>query len=276
VPDDRPPTQAETAIYRGTLTHRRFRPARHQFTYPLFMVLLDIDRIAETMSRSRLSSYNRWNWASFDDRDHFGDPRRPLRERVAHDAATNGIALPDGRIFLLTHLRYLGYCFNPVSFYYCYDRRGILRVMLAEVNNTYGGTQNYWLSDATRLTPPASARTERHVRHKAMYVSPFNQMDQRYTFAFTQPAERLVAHMRVDEKSETVFDATLTLRRDPWTASTLRGALCRHPWMTAKVIAAIHWQALRVYWRGVPVVRRPPDNAPEVAGRRVLGAGGLS
>src|SRR5262249_9351184 len=129
----------EPAIYRGTLRHRRFTPVEHAFSYPLFMVLLDIDRIDDTVARSPFTSHNRWNWASFDDRDHFGDPRRPLRERVMVDARENGVDLPDGPIHLLTHLRYFGYAFNPVSFYYCFDRSGTLRAVLAEVNNTYGG-----------------------------------------------------------------------------------------------------------------------------------------
>lgn len=262
----------EPAIYRGTLTHRRFRPVLHTFTYPLFMVWLDLDRIAETMARSRLSSYNRWNWASFDDRDHFGDPNVSLRERVARDAAANGVDLPNGRIFLLTHLRYLGYAFNPVSFYYCYDRQDTLRVMLAEVSNTYGGTQNYWLSDAVRLPSSDEARTRRYRRGKALYVSPFMPMEQQYTFAFTEPDTRLVAHMAVTEDRHTAFDATLALQREPWTSSALRAALWRHPWMTGKVIGAIHWQALRLYLRGVPVVRRPHGTAPEVYGRRALGS----
>ena len=114
----------DSGLFVGTLRHRRFAPVAHAFTYPLFMALLDIDRMPELMRVSRLTSYNRWNWASFDDRDHLGDPARPLRERLAADAARHGIDLPDGRIFLLTHLRYLGYCFNPVSFFYCFDRRG--------------------------------------------------------------------------------------------------------------------------------------------------------
>ena len=98
-------------------------------------------------------------------------------------------------------------------------------------------------------------------------------MEQQYTFVFSKPETRLVAHMAVAEEGRTAFDATLVLRREAWTASTLRAALWRHPWMTGKVIGAIHWQAFRLYLRGVPVVRRPPDTAPEVAGRRVLGAG---
>jgi hypothetical protein len=103
---------------RRTLRHQRFTPVAHGFTYPLFMALLDVDRLPELMRLSRLTGYNRWNWASFDDRDHLGDPTRPLRDRLALDATRHGINLPDGRIFLLIHLRYLGYSFNPVSFFY--------------------------------------------------------------------------------------------------------------------------------------------------------------
>ena len=261
----------EPAIYRGTLRHRRFAPVRHSFTYPLFMVLLDIDRIGETMAMSRLSSHNRWNWASFYDRDHLGSSNKSLRERLREDAAANGMMLPDGPIYLLTHLRYFGYVFNPVSFFYCYGLDGALGATLAEVNNTFGGRQHYWLSDTVARPDRDDARVRRYRRRKAMYVSPFMTMDQQYTFAFTEPDARLVAHMTVAEDEHVRFDATLTLAKTPWTAGALRSALVAHPWMTANVITAIHWQALRLYLRGVPVVPRPDDRSPEVAGRRVLG-----
>jgi DUF1365 family protein len=136
----------ESAIYSGTLTHRRYHPRRHQFTYSLFIAFLDIDRVPELMRVSPFSSYNRWNWAAFDERDHFGDASLPLRERLAADARASGITLPDGPIFLLAHLRYLGYNFNPVSFFYCYDGKHELQTILAEVNNTFGESRNYWLS----------------------------------------------------------------------------------------------------------------------------------
>src|SRR5215471_17054574 len=122
----------EPALYFGTLRHRRWEPRRHEFTYRLFMAFLDIDRIPELTRISQFLSYNRWNWASFDERDHFGDPRIPLRERLAADAAAKGLSLPDGPIFLLTHLRYLGYNFNPISFFYCYDAAEKLQLVLAE------------------------------------------------------------------------------------------------------------------------------------------------
>jgi DUF1365 family protein len=122
----------QPGIYIGKLRHRRFEPRRHAFTYPVFMALLDIDRLPEMMRVSRFASYNRWNWASFEERDHFGDPARPLRERLRSDAASYGVTLPDGPIYLLTHLRYLGYVFNPISLFYCCNRAGDVETILAK------------------------------------------------------------------------------------------------------------------------------------------------
>jgi hypothetical protein len=100
-------------LYIGSIRHRRFVPRAHQFRYGLFMALLDVDRLRETMAVSRLTGYNRWNWASFDDRDHVGDPRLGLRDRLTDQAARAGEQLPDGPIYLLTHLRCAGYVFRP-------------------------------------------------------------------------------------------------------------------------------------------------------------------
>ena len=192
----------DSGLFVGTLRHRRFAPVPHAFTYPLFMALLDVDRVPELMRVSRVTSYNRWNWASFDERDHLGDPRRSLRDRLAVDATRHGITLPDGRIFLLTHLRYLGYGFNPVSFFYCFDAAERLQAVLAEVSNTFGGSHNYW------LRPEPASRTFRAAAAKSLYVSPFMPVDLDYAFAFTPPAGHLVAHM------ETVQGGLGLLRRD--------------------------------------------------------------
>ena len=240
----------DSGLFIGTLRHRRFAPVAHAFTYTLFMALLDIDRLPELMRVSRLTSYNRVNWASFHDRDHLGDPARPLRERLAADAARHGLDLPEGRIFLLTHLRYLGYGFNPVSFFYCFDAAARLQVVLAEVSNTFGGAHNYW------LRPASSSSTFRAVAAKSLYVSPFMPVGLDYTFALTPPADRLVAHMETVDAGVVGFDATLSLERRPWDARELRRALLRHPAMTAQVVAGIHWQALRLWWKGVPLVPR--------------------
>ena len=220
------------------------------------MALLDIDRIPEAMSVSRLTGYNRRRWVAFHDADHIGDPARPLRDRVMASARDGGVTLPDGPIHLLTHLRYAGYIFNPISLYYCYDADGRLRRVLADVRNTYGGRKAYWLTPADGNERRLRARTA-----KSLYVSPFMTFDVDYEFLLTPPGETLVAHMNVlpsDEgRRRAIFDATLSLRRTPWTARSLRHALLRHPFMTAKVIGAIHWEALRLRRRKLPIVPMP-------------------
>jgi DUF1365 family protein len=248
----------ESALYFGSLRHRRFRPIVHEFRYDVFMAFLDIDRIPEVMSRSVFSSYNRFNWASFCERDHFGDRRRSLRGRLVDDAREHGVTLPSGPIFLLTNLRYWGYNFNPISLFYCFDSSGNLPVILAEVNNTFGESRNYWLSPANLREQANSLRFR---CAKSLHVSPFMGMDLEYDFVLTQPGEHLVAHMTtLDEatgENGVLFDATLSLERKPWTAAEFRRALIRYPWMTAKVISGIHWQALRLFLKGAPVHTHP-------------------
>lgn len=237
------------ALYVGHLRHRRFRPTPHAFTYNLFMALVDVDHLPETMATSRLTSYNRFNWASFDDRDHLGDPALPLRERVRRSASAHGYELPDGPLHLLTHLRYLGYAFNPISFYFCFDTHHTLRLVMAEVNSTFGEQQVYWMPVADGAAPV------RHRTAKLMHVSPFNPMCLDYDFTVTAPGPTVVAHMNTIDRSDGTdapfFDATLTLDRRPWDAAQVRRVLMRHPFMTAKVIAAIHWEALRLWWKGL-------------------------
>lgn len=244
----------EPAFYFGTLRHRRFEPRRHEFTYRLFMAFLDIDRIPELVRISRFLGYNRWNWAAFDERDHFGDPSLPLRERLRRDAAGHRLTLPDGPVFLLTHLRYLGYNFNPISLFYCCDSAGRLDLILAEVSNTFGERHSYWLHPGNQ-TPGANAH--HHRVPKQMHVSPFMDMALDYRFTLTEPAERLTAHMNTLAGERSTFDATLSLERRPWSAGSLHRALLAHPWMTAKVIGAIHWEALRLWIKGVPVYTHP-------------------
>ena len=240
----------KSGLYVGKLRHRRFTPKAHSFAYPVFMAFLDIDRLPELMRVSRFSGYNRWNWTSYCERDHFGDAKLALRERLKVDAERNGIALPDGPIFLLTHLRYLGYVFNPVSFYYCYDRAGALQTMLAEVNNTFGETHNYWLDASNRRE---SATAQRFLTPKRMHVSPFMDMRMEYDWIFTAPGERLVAHMNTIADGKAFFDATLRLERREWSSREIRRTLAAYPFMTMRVIGGIHWEALKLWAKGVPV-----------------------
>jgi uncharacterized protein len=256
----------EPGIYEGTLRHRRFRPRTHEFTYGLFMAWLDIDRIPELMAATRWTGYNRFHWASFYERDHFGDPGLTLRERVIRDARAHQVPLKDGPIFLLTHLRYLGYCFNPISFYFCYDGDGRVDAVLAEVNSTFGESRNYWLWSGNQ----DGAKKALHYHcSKEMHVSPFLGMDLDYEFVLTEPAQKLAAQMNTAEPGvpKALFDATLTLEHRPWTSPNLGRVLLRHPWMTAKVIGAIHWEALRLFLKRVPVFTHP-DRIVEEATKR--------
>ena len=268
----------ESALYTGTLRHRRFEPRRHDFTYSIFMVSLDIDRIAELMSVSPFTSYNRWNWASFYDADHFGDIQLSLRERLTRDAQEHDSELPRGRIFLLTHLRYLGYNFNPVSFFYCYDREGQLKMILAEVNNTFGETHNYWLdennrTDGMRLSPNGDSGNASHYHfRKQFHVSPFLEMDCEYQWTFTTPADSLIVQTNTLRGDRPLFDATLKLEAQEWSARTVHRVLLQHPWMTAKVIAGIHWQAIRLWAKRVPVVRHPGPEIFTPVNQRHVGA----
>jgi uncharacterized protein len=258
----------QTGIYIGRLRHRRFQPVLHEFSYPIFMVLLDVDRIPSLMHVSPVAAYNRFAWASFWERDHFGDPSLPLRERLRIDAAAEGIELPEGPIYLLTHLRYLGYTFNPVSFFYCCDSQGRIELILAEVSSTFGESRNYWLNRSNRLE---SQNSLRYRVPKKLHVSPFMKMQLDYTFVFTPPGENLIAHMNTLDGGTAFFDATLELSRRPWTARSLHSALAQHPFVTLKVIAAIHWEALKLYFKRVPVFVKPKTASPPVLAKHSEG-----
>jgi len=253
----------QSALYLGKLRHRRFTPREHEFNYAVFMAFLDIDQLPELMRVSPFSAYNRWSWLSYSERDHFGDPEKYLRQRLQEDATRHGVTLPLGKIFLLTHLRYFGYVFNPVSFFYCYNEAGELAMILSEVNNTFGESHNYWLTPESQR-PNAAAM--RYITPKNMHVSPFHPMDLDYVWIFTPPGEQLVAHMNTLAQGQPNFDATLQLERRPWCAAEILKILLSFPLMTLRVVAAIHWEALRLWAKGVPVHTHPAKLARQSAG----------
>jgi DUF1365 family protein len=259
----------ESGIYSGSLRHRRFFPAVHEFTYPLFLAFLDIDQLPQLMKVSPLAGYNRRNWVSYQERDHFGDPTKSLRERMLQEAQRKDIVLPEGRIFLLTHLRYLGYTFNPVSFFYCYDRERRLQVIMAEVSNTFGEAENYWLTPSIQRH---AGENKKYRFPKTFHVSPFMKLGHEYEWTFTPPGERLITQCISHERGQAIFDSTLKLERREWSRAELHRALVRFPWVTGKVIAAIHWQALRLFFKRVPVVSHPGAGLFESATAKHWGA----
>ncbi len=246
-----------SAIYHGWLRHRRFAPRAHAFRYRLFMVYLDLAELDSVFRKRWLWSTRRRALAQFAREDHFGDPAVSLDRAVRDLVEQRGARRPDGPIRLLTHLRYFGHCFNPVSFYYCFDasdRR--VETVVAEVNNTPWGERCCYVLDQPRST---AGRVQAYHSDKAMHVSPFMPMDLRYDWRVGLPGERLGIHMALEGKGggAKAFDATLRLERAPITGARLAGVLLRFPLITIQVVAAIHWQALRLWLKRVPVHTHP-------------------
>jgi len=251
-----------SSLYEGRLRHRRFQPVPHEFEYSLFLLYLDLSELDVVFRGRWLWSASRPALAWFRRADHLGDPRQPLDGAVRDLVEARSGVRPRGPIRLLTHLRYFGYCMNPVSFFYCFREDGAeLDAIVAEVNNTPWGERHCYVlsSRSSAATPPL----HRFRFSKAFHVSPFFPMEQEYDWRFTMPGPDLFIHMDNLESGRKVFDATMTLRRRPLTAASLARALCRYPAMTAQVIAAIYWQALRLWLRGCPFHPHPSSRKPK-------------
>jgi len=246
----------ESRLYEGTVRHRRFAPIERTFSYRLFLVYLDLAELPEVFEGSWLWSARRWAPAYFRRTDHLGDPAVPLDEAVRRLVEDNTGTRPEGPIRLLTHLRYFGYCFNPVSFYYCFHVQGREpEFVVAEVNNTPWGEQHVYILREPEATMGSRARHYRF--HKRLHVSPFMSMDMRYRCVAGYPGDSLVIQMENWREEDKLFDATLTLRRKPITKRALFLQLVRFPFMTQKVILAIYWQALLLWLRRVPFHPHP-------------------
>ena len=256
-----------SAIYHGWLRHRRFAPRAHAFRYPLFLMYLDLAEL-ETVFKGRwLWSTQRRAFARFDRADHLGDPAVPLDRAVRDLVESRTGHRPAGAIRLLTHLRYFGHCFNPVSFYYCFAEDGqTLQTIVAEITNTPWKERHAYVLDVLQ------AEQHRNVLGwnfaKAFHVSPFMPMQRDYRWRFSIPDNALRVHMDVLKDGASDFDATLVLERKPLNAKNLTRCLLRFPLMTMKIVAAIHWQAFIIFLRRNPVYSHPvPAPAPNHSDR---------
>lgn len=227
----------------------------HRFDYRVFALLLDLDDLAGVAGRLRLFGYNRRALLSFHDRDHGPRDGRPLRPWIEARLAESGIDAQGGPIRILCYPRLWGYVFNPLSVYFCHAADGRLAAVVYEVHNTFADAHSYVLPVAADHHAGAPIR---QACDKCLHVSPFIPMDARYHFRLSEPAERLALTIRETVAGQDLLVAAVVGRRRPLTDASLLRAVLAHPLMTMKVIAAIHWQALRLWAKGVRVPRRPP------------------
>ena len=240
-----------SCLYVGSLRHRRLAPRPHAFRYPLFMAYLDLAELDDVFHDRWLWSARRPALAWFRRADYLGDAALPLDEAVREKVWRETGSRPRGPVRLLTHLRMFGHCFNPVSFYYCFDARGErVETVVAEITNTPWKERHAYVL-------PARAGDLRFRFGKAFHVSPFMPMAQQYDWRFNSPGRHLAVHMENHDERGKVFDATLALERKEIGAASLAGALARHPLLTLQVLGAIHWQALLLWAKRVPVYAHP-------------------
>ncbi len=231
-------------------------PVPHAFGYRLFMMYLDLDELPTLFQKRWLWSTRRPAPARFRREDHLGEKTADLASEVRRFVKEQADISLDGPIRLLTNLRYFGFGFNPVSFYYCFDKSGDrLEVIVAEVNNTPWGEQYcYILPESLNQ---GNGKVMRYRLNKRFHVSPFMDMKIDYDWSFSQPEERLIVHMKNHSNGDVLFDATLTLRQRPITGGTLSGVLIRYPLITTRIVIAIYYQALRLWLKKVPFVTHP-------------------
>jgi uncharacterized protein len=242
-----------SAIYFGTVVHARHRPKKHNLTYRVFSLLVDLDELEALDGRLKLFGYNRAAIYSFHDKDHGTGERGALRPWVEGHLTEAGIEPRDVTIRVLCYPRIFGYVFNPLTVYFCSDADGNLLALLYEVCNTFHERHTYII--------PAKAAHRDRVRHtcaKAMYVSPFVPMDCLYDFDITPPDERVkIAISERDAEGDLLF-ASFAGRRSALSDRTLGRALFSYPLMTMKIMAGIHFEAVRLFLKGVPLHRHRP------------------
>lgn len=244
-----------SGIYTGHVAHSR--PRKHCLRYSIFMLALDLDELP-ALSLKRFK-HNKLAHFSFYDRDHAARINAPLRPQIAAKLEASGIDWDDGRIVLLTIPRLFNYVFNPLNVYFCYWKDGALAALVHEVSNTFGEWHFYVL--------PAHAQDGLVTQtcDKQFFVSPFLEMDLRYEFRIRPPGDDVSVAMIVRRGDEVALTASFAGQRRELTDANLLRAWLTNPLMTIKVIAGIHWEALKMWGKGVRFIGRKPKRAQKEA-----------
>ncbi|MFM0250066.1 DUF1365 domain-containing protein [Paraburkholderia sediminicola] len=237
----------------GQVMHERLRPKHHRFAYPVFYVRCDLDRL--TSLDSGWFGIDRWRPLSLHTRDHGPRDGSDLASWMRAQLSVAGIEQADGKIWLQAFPRVFGYAFNPVSFWFCHDRDGHLRALLAEVRNTFGDRHSYLLSAAGNA--PITVDTALTCR-KVLHVSPFCRVEGRYEFRVRETPNRASVSIDYEDLDGLLIRTALGGRLKPLTRSRALAALIRQPLLTVGVVARIHWQALRLAIKKAPFYGKNP------------------
>lgn len=239
----------------GEVGHRRFTPAKHHLSYPLFMPAIDLDEIDSLQRRVWGFGRRWWHWARFKREDYVGegDLKLAVQDKVFELTGERF----NGKVIAVCHLRYMGLYFSPVNFYYLYDEQSQWRYLLAEVSNTPWNERHYYA-----IAAESGDENVNWQHDKAFHVSPFNPVDQRYHWKLKPLSERLFVHLEC-HKPHKVFDATLQMKAQPFTSSSLLKQLVKTPIMAVKVVAGIYWHAFKLWRKGVPIYDHPGKNNKE-------------
>ena len=250
-----------SALYVGKVMHARLKPISHRFTYKVVSLLIDLDRLDEADRSSPLFGVNRNALYSFHEADHGDRDGSALRDFAARQAAGCGVDLRGGQVELLCYPRLLGYAFNPLSVYFCREPDGRLALLIYEVRNTFGEIHCYTLPVRAADESPAGVRQQ---QGKAFYVSPFVDMATCYHFRIAPPADTVRLRILETDAQGPLLAATFSGARRPLTTATLLQLLIVLPLVGLKIIAAIHWEALRLWLKGIRLVPRPRHTAQTI------------